>query len=96
VFATSGGLCGLATRLCGLAICFGATTVTLGSDTLGVVCDIAGTLRAHSNAADRRATAEGTKRLDDILIARSPNSGTLVILLLVEREVRAIPPGVPG
>jgi hypothetical protein len=61
VFDTCGGLCGgLAIALCGLATCFGAATVTLGSELEEpAACDRAVPLRAHSNAADRIATAEG-------------------------------------
>jgi hypothetical protein len=68
VFATSGGLCGLATRLCGLATCFGASIVTPGS----WFSDIAVPLRPHSNAVDRIATAAGATRADDILMMRTP------------------------
>jgi len=90
VFAVRSGLCG------GLASGFGATTVTLGSVEPGVVCDIAGPVRLNSNAVDRTATAEGAIRLDDSLMVRSPKSEAAIILLFVEGEVRAIPPGVPG
>jgi hypothetical protein len=63
VCATCGLSDGLATSLCGLATCFGASTVTPGS----WVCEIAVPLRAHNNAVDRIATAEGATGLDDIL-----------------------------
>jgi hypothetical protein len=39
------------------------------------VCAAAGLPRAHSNAVDRIATAEGATRLDKILMTRSPKSG---------------------
>jgi hypothetical protein len=65
VFADCTGLCGLVTS-------FGATTVTPGSE-VEFVCEAAGTLRAQSNAVDRRTTAEGTTRLDGILITPNPD-----------------------
>jgi len=39
------------------------------------VCDTAVPPRAHSNAVDRIATAEGAIRLDGILTTCSPKSG---------------------
>ena len=65
------------TGLCGLVTSFGATTVMLGSVEFGVVCDIAGPPRPHSNAIAKIATAEGATTLDDILTTRSPKSGAM-------------------
>jgi hypothetical protein len=39
------------------------------------VCDTAVPLKLHSNEIDKIATAECAKRLDDILIRRSPKFG---------------------
>ena len=71
VFAACSGLCG------GLATCFGATTVTLGSELEEpAVCDTAVPPRAHSNAVDRRATAEGATKPDDNLMIISSRAKT--------------------
>jgi len=79
VFATRPDPCGLATGLCGLATCFGASTVMPGRVPEPVaVCDTAVPLRAHNNAVDRIATAEGATRLDDILMRRFPKIRTLM------------------
>jgi hypothetical protein len=61
--------------LCGLATCFGASTVMPGSWPAGpvAVCDIAVSLRPHSNAVDRIAKAEGATKLEDNLMTRLPN-----------------------
>jgi hypothetical protein len=63
----------------GVSNCLGAPTTTPGREvtppTRGSVCDIAGPVRLHSNAVDRKATAEVATRLDDILMTRSPKSG---------------------
>jgi hypothetical protein len=49
----------------------------LGSGTAEpvAVCDSAVPLMLHSNEIDKTARAEGAKRLDDILMRRSPKSG---------------------
>ena len=63
--------CGFATGRFGLAACFGASTVMLGSGAAepAAVCDTAVPLKLHSNEIKKIAIAEGTIRLDDILIA---------------------------
>jgi hypothetical protein len=70
VFATCAGLCGDLATCRGLATCFGATTVMLGSGAAEpvAVCDIAVSLRLHSNAVDRIAIAEGATKLDNDLM----------------------------
>ena len=57
----------------GLALCSGGATVTLGME-LGGVCAAAVPLRPHNNEIDMIVKAEGTTRLDEILMTGSPKS----------------------
>jgi hypothetical protein len=64
----------------GRAACFGASTEIEGSGVAepAAVCDIAVPLRPHSNAVDRRTTAEGATKPDNLMTCPS-KSGTEIV-----------------